>query len=93
MGACLNKGKNIVIKSEMEKLGKNQILLAKLNIKKRKSSSSLEYEINKNNKKEISLTTLGSNDISNEINLNDINSIDSIINNNTVKEIIDIFHI
>ena len=93
MGACLNKGKNIVIKSEMEKLGKNQILLAKLNIKKRKSSSSLEYEINKNNKKEISLTTLGSNDISNEINLNDINSIDSIINNNTVKEMIDIFHI
>ena len=93
MGACLNKGKNIVIKSEMEKLGKNQILLAKLNIKKRKSSSSLEYEINKNNKKEISLTTLGSNDISNEINLNDINSIDSIINNNTVKEMTDIFHI
>ena len=77
MGACLNKGKNIVIKSN----------------KKRKSSSSLEYEINKNNKKEISLTTLSSNDISDEINLKDINSIDSIINNNTVKEIIDIFHI
>ena len=92
MGACLNKGKNIIIKSEMEKLGKNNLSL-KLNIKKRESSNSLEYQSPKNNQKEQTLTTFKSSEITSEININDINSIESIINNNnTVKEIIDIFH-
>ena len=90
MGACLNKGKNIIIKSEMENLGTKQFL-KKLKIKKRESASSLEYEIPKINQKDISLTTFSSNDISSEININEINSIYNTINNNTVKEIMDAF--
>ena len=90
MGACLNKGNNIIIKSEMENLGTKQFI-KKLNIKKRESTYSLEYEIPKINQKDISLTTLSSNDISSEINLNEINSIYNTINNNTVKEIMDAF--
>ena len=90
MGACLNKGKNIIIKSEMENLETKQFL-KKLKIKKRESTSSLEYEIPKISQKDISLTTFSSNDISSEININEINSIYNTINNNTVKEIMDAF--
>ena len=90
MGACISKGKNITIKSKSEKSGQNQLLI-KLKNKKRESSSSLEYEI-PNNIEIISFGTLSSKDISNEINIKDINSIDKEINNNSFKEIFDIFY-
>ena len=90
MGACINKGKNIIIKSKGEKSGQNQLLI-KLKNKKRESSSSLEYEI-PNNIEIISFGTLSSKDISNEINIKDINSIDKAVNNNTFKEIFDVFY-
>ena len=90
MGACINKGKNIIIKSKSEKSGQNQLLI-KLKNKKRESSSSLEYEI-PNNIEIISFGTLSSKDISSEINIKDINSIDKAVNNNTFKEIFDVFY-
>ena len=90
MGAWINKGKNIIIKSKSEKSGQNQLLI-KLKNKKRESSSSLEYEI-PNNIEIISFGTLSSKDISSEIKIKDINSIDKAVNNNTFKEIFDVFY-
>ena len=90
MGACISKGKNITIKSKSEKSGQNQLLI-KLKNKKRESSSSLEYEI-PNNIEMISFGTLSSKDISSEIKIKDINSIDKAVNNNTFKEIFDVFY-
>ena len=83
MGGCINRGNNIMQKNIYQrKKNKNRLSLISFNL-----------EIPQNHIYELSIHTISSNEFENEIGITDNKSSYSNVNNNTVKEIMDIIQI
>ena len=92
MGGCINRGNNIIIIKHSEKIKQKNIYQRKKN-KNRLSLISFNLEVPQNHIYELSIHTISSNEFENEIGITDNKSSYSNVNNNTVKEIMDIIQI